>query len=120
MNNKALFEVSVGDTVIVHRHMHGKEHRALDTVTRTTKTQIITSRQGRYRKSNGNLVGNTEQYYRDYLTVASPEEIQEIKKEKRRIQLKIALLDGVKNLPSPSMEKLYAYYLELIDTDTQK
>jgi hypothetical protein len=97
-----LENVQPGDTLIVHSN----GHRVLTKVVRTTKTQIVTAN-NKFRKSNGNLVGDTD-WHSYSVDAPKPGEVEEILAEQlqRRLVHRVEKACQINLLRKMSTEKL--------------
>jgi hypothetical protein len=98
----SLENVQPGDTLIVHSN----GPRVLMKVVRVTKTQIVTAN-NKFRKSDGNLVGDTD-WHSYSVDVPKPGEIEEIfaKQHQRKWVCKVEKACQINLLRKMSVEKL--------------
>lgn len=104
--SKSLENVQPGDRLICN-HGGSSRTRSIITVGRTTKTQVLTTHGGRYRKSTGYTVGS-DIYSANQLTIPEEGEIDQVIDEQihRRLVSRIHGACGINELKEFSLDKL--------------
>ena len=99
--NKTLYDLQVGDEVIVI----GRNSKTIQKVTRLS-ANFVTIGRNKYRKIDGYIIG-VDRWIRNYITVATPEDVERIKQQDRLDKL-------VKEVSSISFGSLSIEQLEAI------
>ena len=76
---KQLSDLKVGDLVI-HKNCLGSTTQSLEPIHRLTKTQVILSRDRRFRIKDGELVGGRNRWDRYWIEPTTPELIAEVER----------------------------------------
>lgn len=117
MNYKWLENIKVGDKVIVHSG-GPLRNDCIDIVERLTKTQIILSKtSSRFRREDGDVVGEHSMWNTTYLKEAKQDDIDNIitNNKLRKLNRDISSFTNIKDLPIESLEKVWKVMCEVIN-----